>query len=642
MSIFNMAFKKYLVAFIVLALIDRCHSGDVDSHCNDKSIIHYGGHGDFILGGLFDNLHSQGCKPAEQHVYEGLATLHKQEAMVFALDEINKGSEILPNITLGFDIYDTCALKQLAVKQAINQVMYKDTCKYVDEKFCLVSKSDPVLSSDEAPHIGAIGAEWSSITSTISYHFGAFHLPTVSYFSSSDELSDSEMFPYFLRVIPPDTFQVDAMFELMKHFGWKSVAFVYTDDNYGKTAFKRFENKIDSEKDYCISKSFGVDERTTKSDFESIVEQILSQDYTRVVILFTHPPFAKLFFKAMRSKKAVGKFQLIGSDGWGSNVHAIQQHSRASNGALKIRFVDTKVSKFEQYFRSISPDNHNPWFEEFVTKSLRLEEGFSKESGVSRVMDSVLVFAHGLDALLKNECPDLEMECIEQIKNSFNGTYGEKLHESMKELNFIGYNRHNVSFDPSGGDIGRYEMANIQCDDDDECRLVAVGDWNSIRQWNINESAIVWGVGDHQGKVLARCTAWRHPWTNAIIVLDSIGLLFGIIIAGMYLRNRNHPLINASGPGVSSLILFGVIVSYVMVFIFVSKPSTFTCYFMRSGYMVCFTTHFAPLLVHTWTIFRRYKAVKRNTKRPGFTSSSSEIFISLSLILIQVSTLTVT
>ncbi|XP_072021421.1 metabotropic glutamate receptor 3-like [Amphiura filiformis] len=265
--------------------------------------------------------------------------------------------------------------------------------------------------------------------------------------------------------------------------------------------------------------------------------------------------------------------------------------------------------------------------------------GFSKESGVSRTMDSVLVFAYGLDELLKEECPGLDAKCVQEIREKFNGTYGRKLYDHMTSLNFMGYNKHNVSFFSAGEDIGRYEMVNFQCNDDQECLLVPVGDWNSISQWTINESVVIWGSDANNELPISRCKGppqWRHPWTSFIIVLDSIGLICGMIVTGAYIWNRNHSLIHASGLGVSFLILFGVMLSYLLVFSFVTKPSAVSCYFLRSGYMVCFTTHFAPLLVHTWTIFRRYKAVTRNTRRPGFTSSASEIFFSLSFILVQV------
>ena len=601
--------------------------------------VHYYGAGDYILGGLFDNLHVEGCGIGdEDHRYEGFATLHKMEAIVFALEEVNNRSDILPGINLGFDIYDTCAERLLAVKQALNQVMYKEDCKYMKEDFC----SSPTLSS---PIVGAVGSEWSSITTTVSFHYGAFHLPILSYFSSSDALSNERNFPYFLRVIPPDKFQVQAIIAMLKHFYWTSVAFVYTDDDYGRNAFNEFISATDAIKyphePICIAGHFGVD---NESDYDSIVDSILSYYDTRVVILFTHPTFTRLFFEAMdkRSEEAIGRFQIIGSDAWGANVHEISNSSSAATGALKIRFVDKEVPQFEEYFKQKFEiiNTINPWYHEFTDLGFdvkKLEPGFSKESGVSRVMDSVLTFAYGLDAMLRNKCPDWEQDCLNQAKLNFDGA--ALLHE-MKKLNFRGYNEHNVSFYSDREDIGRYEIVNIQCNSRGvkDCHLEPVGKWNSLDQLHINNSAIIWGTKD--GEIsLSTCEGppqWRHPWSNIILVINCIGLLFALIVAACYIWNRKHPLIYASGTGTSFLILLGVILSYTQVYALVIKPSIASCYFIRVGYLLCFTTHFAPLLVHTCTIYRRFRAVMRNTKRPDFTSSCDEMFFSMALIMVQV------
>lgn len=603
--------------------------------------VHYYSPGDYILGGLFDNLHDEGCQHGKNdHRYEGFATLHKIEAMVFALEQVNKRMDILPGISLGFDMYDTCAERLLAVKQVFNQVMNKEECKYIKEDFC----SSPATSS---PIIGVLGSEWSSITTTVSFNYGAFHLPILSYFSSSDTLSNDTVFPYFLRVIPPDKFQVQAIIAMLKHFYWTSVAFVYTDDSYGRNAFNLFKTATDLSKDtvepICIAGHFGVN---SESDYDSIVDSILSYYDTRVVILFTHPSFTRFFFEAMRKRSddAIGRFQIIGSDAWGANAHEISNSSSAATGALKIRFVDQEVPQFEEYFKRKFGhqvdviDTTNPWYHEFTDFDVKaLEPGFSKESGVSRVMDSVLTFAYGLDAMLKNECPDWDSHCLNQSRLNFDGA---KLLHEMKKLNFRGYNEHNVSFYSDREDIGRYEIVNIQCKSlgVKECHLEAVGKWNSLEQLHINNSAIIWGTED--GEIaLSTCEGppeWRHPWSNIILVINCVGLLFALIVAACYLWNRKHPLIYASGTATSFLILLGVILSYTQVYALVIKPSIASCYFIRVGYLLCFTTHFAPLLVHTVTIYRRFRAVVRNTKRPDFTSSCDELFFSMALIMVQV------
>lgn len=51
--------------------------------------------------------------------------------------------------------------------------------------------------------------------------------------STSPELSNKQRFEYFTRTIPSDHYQVKAMVEIIKKFGWSYVSIVYEESNYG-------------------------------------------------------------------------------------------------------------------------------------------------------------------------------------------------------------------------------------------------------------------------------------------------------------------------------------------------------------------------------------------------------------------------
>ena len=62
---------------------------------------------------------------------------------------------------------------------------------------------------------------------------GAFQLPCISYASTSEKLSDTAAYPYFARVVSPDSRQALVMVDTVKHFGWERICVVYQDDDYG-------------------------------------------------------------------------------------------------------------------------------------------------------------------------------------------------------------------------------------------------------------------------------------------------------------------------------------------------------------------------------------------------------------------------
>uniref|UniRef100_A0A1X7TGA1 Receptor ligand binding region domain-containing protein n=1 Tax=Amphimedon queenslandica TaxID=400682 RepID=A0A1X7TGA1_AMPQE len=73
---------------------------------------------DIILGGLFtvhrDAEGSAGAKCGNKVWGYGMDTL---EAMFYALDSINSDPDLLPNITLGYDIRDTCQSDNIALDE---------------------------------------------------------------------------------------------------------------------------------------------------------------------------------------------------------------------------------------------------------------------------------------------------------------------------------------------------------------------------------------------------------------------------------------------------------------------------------------------------------------------------------------------
>lgn len=64
----------------------------------------------------------------------------------------------------------------------------------------------------------------------------------MSYASTSSELSDKSRYGYFLRVVPPDTYQAQAMMAVVKEFGWTYVSTVASAGNYGEKGIEAFKN----------------------------------------------------------------------------------------------------------------------------------------------------------------------------------------------------------------------------------------------------------------------------------------------------------------------------------------------------------------------------------------------------------------
>ena len=103
--------------------------------------------------------------------------------------------------------------------------------------------------------IGVIGPPTSAETVGVSRLLGSAHIPVIGVSSTSDELSDKSHHPYFLRVVAPDKYQVEAMLTFITEHGWSFISVLYVEGSYGEAAFEHIKN-LAAELDVCIAVSF--------------------------------------------------------------------------------------------------------------------------------------------------------------------------------------------------------------------------------------------------------------------------------------------------------------------------------------------------------------------------------------------------
>lgn len=116
--------------------------------------------GDITLGGLFP-IHARGPHGLPCGELKKEKGIHRMEAMLYALDQINQDPYLLPNITLGARILDTCSRDTYALEQSLTFVqalIQKDT----SDIRC--SNGEPPLIRKPERVVAVIGASASSVS----------------------------------------------------------------------------------------------------------------------------------------------------------------------------------------------------------------------------------------------------------------------------------------------------------------------------------------------------------------------------------------------------------------------------------------------------------------------------------------------
>ncbi|KAI1239390.1 hypothetical protein IHE44_0012509 [Lamprotornis superbus] len=199
--------------------------------------------GDIILGGLFP-VHAKGDRGVPCGELKKEKGIHRLEAMLYAVDQINKDPDLLANITLGVRILDTCSRDTYALEQSLTFVQ------------ALIEKdgSDVKCANGDPPIFTK--PDKISVAHTYTAKYGAMdgqsmaQIPQISYASTAPELSDNTRYDYFSRVVPPDSYQAQAMVDIVTALGWNYVSTLASEGNYGESGVEAFTQ---------ISREIGVD-----------------------------------------------------------------------------------------------------------------------------------------------------------------------------------------------------------------------------------------------------------------------------------------------------------------------------------------------------------------------------------------------
>ena len=332
---------------------------------------------DFVLGGLFpvhDN-NEGGSRCGEVRKERGA---ERMEAMLYAIDRINSDPTLLPNITLGFDIRDTCNSENVGLDESIDLVIEADS--ELDASSC---NQDLTTSGNGSaatiPTSFVIGAAASAVSVPVATLLRLFQLPQVSYSSSSATLNNRERYTYFFRTVPADDLQARAMIDLALRFNWMYVSTIYANDFYGEPGIDEFR-KLANQNGICRDLDEGIDSNFVVADYNHLASKLLNSS-ANVVILFASQGIAEQLFTALRhvsqTQGISRRFLWIASDAWARSTSVVSQFSESLVGLFGIAPLTIVDNGFHSYFSqlTLNSNKRNPWFKEFYQAVLSLPIG---------------------------------------------------------------------------------------------------------------------------------------------------------------------------------------------------------------------------------------------------------------------------
>ncbi|TKS76875.1 Metabotropic glutamate receptor 4 [Collichthys lucidus] len=332
-------------------------------------------------------------------------------------------------------------------------------------------------------------------------------IPQVSYASTAPELSDNTRYDFFSRVVPPDTYQAQAMVDIVKAMRWNYVSTVASEGNYGESGVDAFIQKSREDGGLCISQSVKIPREPRTGEFDKIIRRLSENPNARVVIIFANEDDIRRLLQAAKKANQTGHFIWVGSDSWGSKISPILNQEEMAEGAVTILPKRQSIKGFDRYFisRTLENNRRNIWFAEFWENNFQCklsrhavkkgsgikkctnherigkDSSYEQEGKVQFVIDAVYAMAHALHNMHKDLCPGKVGLCNKM--DTINGTL---LLKYIRNVNFTGIAGTPVVFNVNGDAPGRYEIYQYQITNN-TTEYKIIGHWTDQLHLDTNE-----------------------------------------------------------------------------------------------------------------------------------------------------------
>ncbi|XP_039619658.1 extracellular calcium-sensing receptor-like [Polypterus senegalus] len=493
--------------------------------------------GDIVLGGVFPIYnkeeqaeHSFQTEPADtQCVSFDLRAFRWTQAMVFAIEEINTDTSLLPNISLGYLIYDSCASPTKASKGAISVI--NGQAKAKNNFACPASV--PVV----------IGESGSAQSIAISRMLGPFQIPMVSYFSTCACLSDKHEFPTFFRTVPSDFYQAKALAQLVKLFGWTWIGTIKGDNEYGRYGIQAFTEEV-KKIGVCIPFSETVLRTYPRSKILQVVNTI-KQSSVKVILAFASEGDLYPLMQEVVEQNITG-IQWIASEAWITAARPSTERFFQSFGGT-IGFVSRKmeIPEMKDFLLALKPavNYNNDFIKGFWETIFECKLAMKGQDGTLYGTDGKICTGQERLDQVNNTFFDVTQlrvtynvyKAVYAIANALHSSLfcdkGKELsytfcgnisnlqpwqvYQHLKTIKFRNRFGENVYFDENGDPAAAYDIINWQLHRG-VVQHVTVGYFDALlnegNQLIINEEGIIWNGGKQVP--VSMCTRSCLPGTR--------------------------------------------------------------------------------------------------------------------------------
>ncbi|XP_060138115.1 vomeronasal type-2 receptor 26-like [Zootoca vivipara] len=532
-------------------------------------------------------------------------------AILFAIYEINENPKLLPNVTLGFHIYDNFNVEMMSFDIILRLLSSQ-------------KESFPNFKCGKKPQISAIvGGLGSDTSMQIATILGLYKIPQLSYSSVHPALKDKPQFPFLYQMVPNEVSQDEGIVHLIRYFGWTWVGLIVSDDDNGAEFALRLKS-VFSRNYICIAFTekapqvafSGMDEYGYKFYYKKEDLFALSMTTANVIIaygdtyamqvfqltLYLHQPF---------KKTPLEKVWIIPAQ-WDltSTFFLKEWDFKIFHGSLSMAIHRQQVPGFWSFLQNFNPYQHQN--DLFIQQLCAGDEIYFNENLESSIGYDIL----NMVTFPNNSFTKVEVGTVVSHASSDQRVY-------MKERDIIWPNKFNLT------------VPHSLCSE-----ICHLGYHRKVRE---GEQSCCYDCfkcadGTISNQVDAdkceKCPEDEHPNNNknrciskvitCLVYDDILGInlasvavsfaLFTALVLGTFIKHQNTPIVKANNRDLTYLLLISLLLCFLCSLLFIGRPSKVTCLLRQATFGNIFSLALSCVLAKTIIVVVAFMATRPGSK----------------------------
>ncbi|XP_062992904.1 vomeronasal type-2 receptor 26-like [Elgaria multicarinata webbii] len=575
-------------------------------------------------------------------------------ALAFAVNEINENPQILPNVTLGFHIYDS----YFSARQT-----YYATMLFLStlEKFM------PNYKCDNQHNLRAI---IGGLDSRISLHMAnildVYKIPQLIY-GPAPVMNAKTPGLFFFQMTPQEALQCEGILSLLLHFKWKWIGVVVTDNDNGER-FLHILLPLFSKNGVCYAYiervpnlSYTTETNGLLKQGAKIVDKVIVSN-ANIVVAYAESYSMALFlwFPYLSEQEHMTKNAKV----WITTCHmeitsfAFQRNwdTAIFHGAISFGIHSSDLPGFQQFLKSINPSS---------TK----EDGFIRcfwEQAFGCVLPNNIVGEVDGDICVGEEKLEslpgsfFEMGMTGHSYSIYNAIYAvaHALHHAKfsyrairgAKMDEVGPKLQNLQFGQSrplsqctaschpgshkkvkeGKPFCCYEC--IPCAEGKISNQTDMPDCNKCPDKDFPSK-------DQDFCFSKRITflSYDDPFGLSLVSFTISFSLITALVLGTFMKHHNTPIVKANNRSLTYTLLTSILLCFLCAFLFLGSPQKVTCLLRQTAFGMTFSVAVSCVLAKTITVVLAFMATRPGSKMRKWVGKRLAISIVLFCSLIQAS-----